>query len=811
VKGAQVLGSASIGASGAQEQEHDRLGRLSTILGAPIENVDAAFLSGYLDNPLLKQQVGRLQSIVARLPKHPVEPFKDALRPLLQDSSLLVLPATHSLGILSPSAIEHWQDPVLLRAELLMAAAILVSPHRRAEIYRLPRVEHGAPWQPLLVRRHGASAMLMRVRSDAASNVHNWMDTAFAWADIFPERVRRLQRWPLEGYLEVDQEFAIRDMSWLDGESPEWGHYQSFSWNRSLELKAGMHWLARMVIPRRSAGPEEDILRSYEFPHGVLARLTGWDWALLSVNHRIRMRRRIEYVPDRWRELARKFGLGVGDDRRSAAVVFSRSAVQSSRGIDAYQFKATGYCGGRRIVQLAGQETAHEHNSTDNPFDAERFADLYAHAHCDVSGALLADEVNELFFDANRRASAVNAVAGAMAAAFATESIALWRRLNHDGPFRPMLTFRRPDLGLADSTDDLPARHVDDNLLVAAITNFEPKKHPLGTEWSIGIGEKSGVRVDTMSLFPIWSGDKLFGIIEIADELPGRDASWSALLQPLFDRLALVLPHMGALEHRDLEARRSVRHQIRPALNSLADNTTQILGLAKANRNAANRRALHARSGIHEQIIGDMREFLDGLTPNQAGNARPQSEDPVLDFARKSLASPVTLAVDLLSQIKTAFEGVSPLMEKRGLSLKLPSANQRVHVKIPSQMLQIILTNLASNAAKYAAEDSQIDVTFSRSGKNSLIVEICNLGAKMEENERDLVFHRNFRAWSAENSSTPGEGIGLYHVKGVVSMLGGQVHYTAPQIGARGQAKHTIRIVFPGGFVEEEDLEDCAK
>lgn len=799
------MASAAIGASSAAEQEHDRLGRLSTILGAPLELIDASFLNGHLDNPLLQQQFGRLQRLVAKPPKHLVEAVKDGLRPLLQDSSPLAFPATHSLGLLSPSAIEHWQDVVLLRAELLLAATILVSPQHRAEVYRLPRLEPGAPWQPLLIQRPDAPAMLMRVRSDAASNVHSWTDPSFTWADIYPERVRRLQRWPLEGYLEADQDFAIRNMSWLDGESPEWGHYQAFSWNRSLELKAGMLWLARMIIPRRSPGPDEDILRSYEFPNGALARLTGWDWAVLSVNHRVRMRRRFEFIPDRWRDLAKRFGLGIGDDRRSAAVLFSRSAVQSVRGIEAYQFKAAGYCGGRRIVQLAGQEEAHDQDATADPFDAERFADLYAHAHCDASGAILADEVNELLFDSNRRPNAVNVVAGAMAAAFATESIVLWRRLNHDGPFRPMLTFRRPDLGPAEATDDLPSRHVDDTRIIAAITNFEPKRHPFGSDWNTGITEMSGVRVDTMSLFPIWSGDKLFGIIEIADELSGRDGSWSALLQPLFDRLALVLPHMGALEHRDLEARRSVRHQIRPALNSLADNTAHILDLAKANRNAANKRALHARSGIHDQIVGDMREFLDGLTPNQAGSVRPQSEDPVLDFARKSLANPVTLAIDLLSQIKTAFDGVNPLMEKRGLSLALPAPSPRVLIKIPSQMLQIIFTNLASNAAKYATKDSRIDVTFSRSGKNSLIIEFSNLGDKMEEDERDLVFHRNFRAWSSENSATPGEGIGLYHVKGVVAMLGGQVHYTAPQIGARNQAKHTIRIVFPGGLVEGDD------
>lgn len=88
-------------------------------------------------------------------------------------------------------------------------------------------------------------------------------------------------------------------------------------------------------------------------------------------------------------------------------------------------------------------------------------------------------------------------------------------------------------------------------------------------------------------------------------------------------------------------------------------------------------------------------------------------------------------------------------------------------------LLRVIISNLIDNAVKYAAEDSIIDIRFSRE-KEMVTLEVENVVGFVGMPDPDLVFRKYYRSELAH--ARLGSGLGLYLVDNLVRMLGGSVH-----------------------------------
>ncbi len=117
-------------------------------------------------------------------------------------------------------------------------------------------------------------------------------------------------------------------------------------------------------------------------------------------------------------------------------------------------------------------------------------------------------------------------------------------------------------------------------------------------------------------------------------------------------------------------------------------------------------------------------------------------------------------------------------------------------------MLQLILLNILSNAINFSTEGKTVYITLQRQ-PNRLILEVKDEGIGMTQEESARIFDRFHRANPRIQSVTPGSGLGLAVVEGLLFLLNGEIEVTtAPQQGT------TIKITLPEMEAQQITFDD---
>ena len=118
------------------------------------------------------------------------------------------------------------------------------------------------------------------------------------------------------------------------------------------------------------------------------------------------------------------------------------------------------------------------------------------------------------------------------------------------------------------------------------------------------------------------------------------------------------------------------------------------------------------------------------------------------------------------------------MMLKDGQKINYPQNIDEVNINFDEKILELIFTNLISNAIKYSTENSIIDINV-KEVKEFLIVEFEDNGMGIPEKEQKYIFNRYFRAENALLSQ--GTGIGLNIVKSHLESLGGIISFKSEE------------------------------
>jgi K+-sensing histidine kinase KdpD len=104
-------------------------------------------------------------------------------------------------------------------------------------------------------------------------------------------------------------------------------------------------------------------------------------------------------------------------------------------------------------------------------------------------------------------------------------------------------------------------------------------------------------------------------------------------------------------------------------------------------------------------------------------------------------------------------------------------------IPVDSRSIVEAVFNLVDNAAKYAAEGTEIDINVSRHGEN-VRFSIEDEGPGIPVSEREAVFQRFYRTESNRNAER-GMGMGLAIVRGIINAHGGTIWVEQGKKGAR--------------------------
>lgn len=116
---------------------------------------------------------------------------------------------------------------------------------------------------------------------------------------------------------------------------------------------------------------------------------------------------------------------------------------------------------------------------------------------------------------------------------------------------------------------------------------------------------------------------------------------------------------------------------------------------------------------------------------------------------------------------------------------------KRMEVYADSHMMRMVIENLISNAIKYTNPGGKVTVSIKSTGKN-IEVAVRDTGVGIDENDLDKLFKQFSRVANERSHLVSGTGVGLYLVKNLIELHGGNV-----TVSSRGGKGTVFTLLFP--------------
>jgi signal transduction histidine kinase len=231
------------------------------------------------------------------------------------------------------------------------------------------------------------------------------------------------------------------------------------------------------------------------------------------------------------------------------------------------------------------------------------------------------------------------------------------------------------------------------------------------------------------------------------------------------------------------------------ALDDLRETTRQ-LEVVNARLVASEALRTHFLANIRNEINNPLTAIL-GLAREMVGCAESAAsralgdallaESFLLDFQMRNIlaaaeieageALPRVAQVDVRRIIEDAASSFAPLGASRDIHLETawsgPPRGGKCFRTDPAK-LSLILTNLISNAVKFAPKNSEVMIIGYRS-ETSLVVRVEDSGGGILPEHRELIFERFRQLAQGPAKSWQGHGLGLAVVQALLEILGGTI------------------------------------
>ncbi len=298
----------------------------------------------------------------------------------------------------------------------------------------------------------------------------------------------------------------------------------------------------------------------------------------------------------------------------------------------------------------------------------------------------------------------------------------------------------------------------------AHFTHLAPGKYTLLVQGNNGEGawKNAGNTISITILPPWWRSGiayMLYGLLLLA-------GGWQAYR---FQIRRVQLREQLAFEHREtarvkaLEQMKSnffsnVTHEFRTPLTLILEPARRILARSGEPETRENARHIEANSN---RLLHLVNQLLD-MAKLESGHIR-------LDLRHG----------DLYLTIRDVFERFLPLAEKSGIKLTLHAAPQMPLFDFDAQKVELVLTNLISNALKYTPEGGRVVIhvggVSTSADVSAIEIQVSDTGIGIPAEALPKIFDRFYQVDNGHARAGAGTGIGLALSKELAERMGGSL------------------------------------
>lgn len=289
---------------------------------------------------------------------------------------------------------------------------------------------------------------------------------------------------------------------------------------------------------------------------------------------------------------------------------------------------------------------------------------------------------------------------------------------------------------------------------------------------------------------PICHEERVIGFINLDSRTPGAFSEQDAARLLTFATSATTALRNAQLYRQAEEARHlaeravqlklrflaMVSHELRTPLTSIQGFTSTLLATDVEWEPATQREFLETIDNETDRLAELIDQLLD-LSRIESG--------------RLSIEPQVETLNDIIAESQSQ---LSMLADHHTLELDIPDNLPALHVD--ARRVEQVLTNLVSNAAKYAPKKTRITVS-AQALKRHVKLSVADQGPGIPVEQREAVFEAFTRLPGAEENAK-GSGLGLAICKGIVEAHGGHI-WVEPAPGGGATFAFTLPIAEDAG------------
>ena len=261
-------------------------------------------------------------------------------------------------------------------------------------------------------------------------------------------------------------------------------------------------------------------------------------------------------------------------------------------------------------------------------------------------------------------------------------------------------------------------------------------------------------------------------------------------IKQLQEENRILLHQVDELNKKLVESESFKSHFLSNVSNEIINPFASVMGLAQQIMNLKENRTNKAAELA--RLIFSEAATLDFQLNNIFVAARLEAGEETPEYT----------SINILEITGHALDNIRHKADDKQIKFDLDIASGLTGFVTDRKKLELILINLLDNAIKFSPSGITVALRVKRSGKN-LAIEIEDKGIGMKKEEITRIFDRFHRANPTIQSLTPGSGLGLAVVEGLLFILGGKAEInSAPDRGT------TVRILIPEGNPENITFDD---